>query len=155
METIDSNGGFMIDDISNKRIDAVNAYFRKVDAGDSTVLDLLTDDVQIFFPKLGLGHGKDTMVRFSQVLMSDLESIEHDFSAFNYICSGNYVVVEGKERGITRTGIRWPDGIVSEGRFCNVFEFEGALIRRLHVYVDPDFASADHSRVAWGAQARK
>jgi hypothetical protein len=35
-----------------------------------------------------------------------------------------------------------------------VFEFEGTLIRRLHVYVDPDFASADHQRVAWGAQAR-
>jgi len=142
-----------IDTDSNDRLETVNTYFRKVDAGDPTVLDLFTDDVQAFFPKFGIGHGK-AAVRFSQTLMSELESIQHDFNAFNYISSGSFVVVEGTERGVTRSGVHWPDGVVSEGRFCNVFEFDGALIQRVHIYVDPDFTSADRDRVVWGEKAR-
>jgi len=47
---------------SNDRLDTVNTYFRKVDAGDPTVLDLFTDDVQMFFPKFGIAHGKAAVV---------------------------------------------------------------------------------------------
>lgn len=133
--------------IGNVRIESVNTYFRKVNARDPTILDLFTDDVQMFFPKFGLAHGKAALVKFSETLTSELESIEHDIEAFNYIVSGNFVVVEGTERGVTRSGVRWPDGIVSSGRFCNVFEFDGALIRHLHIYVDPDFTSADQDRI--------
>jgi ketosteroid isomerase-like protein len=134
-----------IDDAA--QIQAVNTYFRKVDTNDPTILDIFTDDVQIFFPKMGLAHGKAALVKFSEILMNHLESIEHDIEAFNYIISGNVVVVEGTERGLTRQGIRWPDSVVSQGRFCNVFEFDGRLIRRVHVYVDPDFTSADRDRI--------
>jgi hypothetical protein len=62
----------------NVWIEAVNTYFRKVHARDSTVLDLFSDDVQIFFPKFGLAHGKAALVRFSEIMTSQLESIEHD-----------------------------------------------------------------------------
>jgi hypothetical protein len=44
---------------SQKQIKIIETYFRKVDARDSTLLDLFTDDVQMFFPKFGLGYGKD------------------------------------------------------------------------------------------------
>jgi ketosteroid isomerase-like protein len=118
-----------------------------MNARDPTVLDLFTNDVQIFFPKFGLAHGKTALVQFSDIMNSQLESIEHDIGAFNYIVSGNCVVVEGTERGVTRNGVRWPDGIVSQGRFCNVLEFDRALIRRMHTYVDPDFTSADQDRI--------
>lgn len=134
--------------INRVQIETVNTYFRKVNAKDPTVLNLFTDDVQIFFPKFGLAHGKTALVKFSGIMTNQLESIEHNIAAFNYIVSGNFVVVEGIERGVMRSGVHWPDGVVSQGRFCSVFELDGALIRRMHIYVDPDFTSADQDRVA-------
>lgn len=132
---------------SNDRLETINTYFKKVDARDPAVFDLFTDDVQMFFPKFGLAHGKAALVKFEEAMTSELESLEHHFDAFNYIVSGNVIVVEGTERGVTRNGVHWPDGIVSEGRFCSVFEFDGPLIRRMHIYVDPDFTSADQDRI--------
>lgn len=60
-----------------------------------------------------------------------------------FTVDGDRIAVEGQERGVTRAGETWPDGMVSEGRFCNVFEFEGLLIARAYIYVDPDFIGAD------------
>ena len=37
---------------------AVKQYFVRVDAGQASVLDLFTDDVQIYFPKFGIATGK-------------------------------------------------------------------------------------------------
>ncbi|NMO13779.1 nuclear transport factor 2 family protein [Pyxidicoccus fallax] len=132
---------------TDARVQAVISYFRKVDARDASLLDLFTDDVQFCFPKFGLVHGKAALARFGQVMAGALERLEHDIDGFNYIVSGDFVVVEGTERGVTRKGVHWPDGVISQGRFCNVFQFEGPLIRRVHVYVDPDFTSADQERI--------
>lgn len=129
------------------RIEAIKGYFRKVDARDPTFLDLCTDDVQFFFPKFGLAHGKDAIARFGERMARHLEGLEHDIDGFTYIVSGDLIAVEGQERGVMRGGERWPDGIVSQGRFCNVFEFDGPLIRRIHIYVDPDYANADRERL--------
>lgn len=129
------------------RLKAIDTYLRKVDARDPTVLDVFTDDVQMFFPKFGLAHGKAALAKLSETLTGELASIEHDIDGFHYIVSGNFVVVEGTERGVTRNGVYWPDGVVSEGRFCNVFEFDGVLIQRRHIYVDPDYTSADQDRI--------
>ncbi len=63
-------------------IAAVNAYFRTVNARAPTVLYLFTDDVQIFFPKFGFAHGKAVLVRFSELMTSQLESIGHDIESF-------------------------------------------------------------------------
>ncbi|QRK08844.1 nuclear transport factor 2 family protein [Archangium violaceum] len=132
---------------SNSRLRAVQDYFRKVDLRDPGIMELFTDDVQLFFPKFGVSRGKAGLARFSQLLTSYLESIEHDIEGFRYVVSGDSIVVEGTERGVTRDGVHWPDNEISQGRFCNVFEFEGPLIRRVHIYVDPDFTSADLERV--------
>ncbi|WNZ25804.1 nuclear transport factor 2 family protein [Leptolyngbya sp. NK1-12] len=131
----------------NARKEVVKTYFRRVNARNHTVFDLFTDDVQMFFPKFGLAHGKISLVKFAEIMTNYLEHIEHDVEKFNYIVSGNSVVVEGTERGVTRQGIQWPDGLISQGRFCSVFEFDGTLIRRMHIYVDPDFTSADQDRI--------
>lgn len=139
----------MVDSVTEgkDRIETVDAYFRKVDAWDASVLDLCTEDIQLFFPKFGLAHGKAAVAEFSRRLTRELESLEHDIDGFHHIAAGDFVVVEGTERGVTRAGIRWPDGVVSQGRFCNVFEFDGPLIRRVHIYVDPDYTSADQDRI--------
>lgn len=56
------------------------------------------------------------------------------------IQDGSRVVVEGVEEGELAGGIPFPGQARSGGRMCNVFEFEGNLIKRLHIYADPDFA---------------
>jgi len=134
--------------IKEARIRIVEAYFRKINANDATVLDLFTEDVQMFFPKFGLGHSKAHMIQFSEIMGRHLERLEHDIENFNYIVAGDYVVVEGTERGVTREGVTWPDGLISEGRFCNVFDFRGDRIQRVFIYVDPDYTSADQERIA-------
>lgn len=131
----------------SQRIEIIKSYFRKVDARDATFLDAVTDDVQLFFPKFGIGHGKAALALFGERLGGDLARLTHDIDGFAFIVAGDTIVVEGQESGVTRAGLRWPDGIVSEGRFCNVFAFDGLKIRRIHIYVDPDFTSSHTERV--------
>lgn len=132
---------------SAARIEAIRTYFRKVDAGDPTVLDLFSEDLQMYFPKFGLAHGKRALVTFADRMGANLASIGHDIDGLTFHVSGNTIVVEGREWGTTRDGRAWPDGAISQGLFSSVFEFDGPLIRRMHIYVDPDFTSSDHDRI--------
>lgn len=125
-------------------------YFRLVDAGDPAVIELFTDDAQMFYPKFGYARGKQQIGAFAQGLGRGVSSLEHEIDDFAYITSGSRVVVEGAEHGTTVSGVEFPDGVSSFGLFCNVFEFEGHLIKRVHVYVDPDFASTHAEGVTWG-----
>ncbi|QCI67031.1 nuclear transport factor 2 family protein [Phreatobacter stygius] len=131
----------------SERIAIIRSYFRKIDERDPSFFDDVAEDVQLFFPKFGIGHGKAALALFGERLGSDLESLSHDIDGFNVIVAGDTIVVEGQESGVTRAGLRWPDGVVSEGRFCNVFEFDGLKIRRIHIYVDPDFTNSHDERV--------
>ncbi|MCA0891783.1 hypothetical protein [Qipengyuania flava] len=58
------------------------------------------------------------------------------------------------EFGETIAGEKWPDYDISHGRFCSVFEFDGLVITRMYIYVDPDFTSADKERIDLIAGAR-
>ncbi|MFH7018656.1 nuclear transport factor 2 family protein [Flavobacterium sp. FlaQc-47] len=133
--------------LAGKRIAITNVYFEKIDNWDPTVLDLMSDDVQFFFPKSGIRKGKEEWGKFGELFGKYLKSIKHDIPQLRHIVQGNFVVVEGSEQGEMTDGTKWPDGKISQGLFCNVFEFKGELITRLHVYVDPDFISADQDRV--------
>lgn len=123
-------------------------YFKKVDAGDPSYLDLFSENVDFFFPKFGQAEGKDALVEFGNRIGSSLTSIRHDIDGFKITTAGNTVIVEGQEGGVMSDGTSWPDNNISMGRFCSVFEFTGKLIRRMYVYVDPDFPSRDLERVA-------
>ncbi|SMQ30406.1 Ketosteroid isomerase-related protein [Pseudomonas helmanticensis] len=137
-------------DNSKQLIEITKLYFGKADVGDPSILDLFSDDVQLFFPKFGTRTGKAQVVEFVQGLMSKLESLKHDVGTYNFIASGQIVVVEGTESGVAKNGEHWPVEGKSDGRFCNVFEFSGTLISRLHIYVDPDFLGEDDDRFYWG-----
>jgi ketosteroid isomerase-like protein len=138
------------EDLTGARKETALEYFRRVDSGDPSILDLMTEDVQIYFPKFGVGVGKDAVVRAAQGMMSTLQRIEHDFERMNIITAGDFVVVEGFEKGVSADGTEWPIQGRSEGRYCNVFEFSGSLIKRVHIYVDPDFTSTHTERFLWG-----
>ncbi|QUI61838.1 nuclear transport factor 2 family protein [Pseudoalteromonas sp. A22] len=132
----------------NTLIELVTEYFKKIDAGDSSYLDLFHDDVTFFFPKFGDAVGKQALLEFGDKIGSSLNSIWHDIAHFNFIVSGKTVVVEGREGGVMRDGTHWPDNQISSGRFCSVFEFSDNLITRMHIYVDPDFSSQDSDRIS-------
>ena len=135
------------EDLAAQRVEIVRTYFRMIDAGDPGLLDLYTDDVELFFPKFGYGRGRDDMIEFARRLWLDLGSIAHDIEGLDVMVSGDHVIVEGREWGTLADGTPWPDGSVSSGRFCNVFTFRGSAISSVHIYADPDIASAHAEKV--------
>ncbi|WP_026317668.1 nuclear transport factor 2 family protein [Algicola sagamiensis] len=129
-------------------VELVIQYFKKVDAGDPSYLDLFEEDVDFFFPKFGQVKGKNALVAFGNRIGRSLKSIWHDIDGFQITTAGNKVIVEGQEGGVMSDGTSWPDNNVSTGRFCSVFEFKGERISRMYVYVDPDFPSRDLERIS-------
>src|SRR5271163_4508685 len=74
---------------------AVKQYFVRADAGEASVLDLFTDDVQIYFPKFGVATGKAAFGELATGLLGSLKSIAHYISDFKYVVGSDSVVVEG------------------------------------------------------------
>lgn len=135
-------------DAIDPRLEIVREYFRRVDAKDPSLIELFTDDVEFFFPKFGVTRGKAAMARFAERVAREAAKLTHDIDGFVFTADANRVVVEGREWGMTEDGREWPDGKISEGRFANVFEFEGNLISRTYIYVDPDYTGGDETRIA-------
>ncbi|MFC0674978.1 nuclear transport factor 2 family protein [Brachybacterium hainanense] len=136
-----------LSDLAARRAGIVREYFRMVDAGDPALLDLYTEDVELFFPKFGSSRGKEAMAEFARRLWLDLGSIGHDIDGLDIMVSGDRIIVEGREWGTSADGTPWPDGRVSTGRFCNVFTFRGMSISAVHIYADPDIMSEHAGKV--------
>jgi len=124
----------------DEQIRLAKLYFARVDAGDPELVTMFTDDAQTYFPKLGTARGKAEFVRLVQALTRAVPRFVHDSDGMTFTQSGHRLVVEGVESGVLADGTSWPAGARSEGRYCNVFEFRGPLISRLHIHVDPDLA---------------
>lgn len=135
------------EEVAAARIDIIQTYFRKVGAGDVSLIELFAEDFTFHFPKFGVGKGKGDFALFAARGGASLRSIGHNIADFRYIVGGDDIVVEGTEFGVMTDGVQWPDYRVSQGRFCSVFSFDGMLIRRMFIYVDPDFTSADTDRI--------
>ena len=142
----------MMTNDDRKRI--VKSYFEKIDHGDESITDIMTDDVQTYFPKFGVSVGKAEFMEAAKGLMGSLRSLRHDFDRMTLHFAGDHVIVEGFESGVMADGTPWPVPGKSEGRFANVFEFEGQLIKRVFIYVDPDFASRNEQGFLWGGKVR-
>lgn len=140
--------------LTKTRLEVATDYFRKVDSGDPSLVDSMTDDVEFYFPKFGVGRGKAAFAELAKGLLASLRSIQHDLERMRFHVAGDHVIVEGVESGVLADGTRWPVEGRSEGRFANVFEFDGEQIKRLYIYVDPDFASTHQERFLWGDEAR-
>jgi len=133
------------------KIATVKEYFRRGDAGRRDLMELFTEDVQFYFPKFGIGTGKRAFAEFATGLMGSIERITHDMDALTFIESGDCVVVEGMTSGIHKNGQSWRGGKTPGGRFSSVFEFrDDGLIRRMYIYLDPDYLGMDKERFLWG-----
>ena len=127
----------------DEQVNLAKQYFRKVDAGDPSLLDLFADDAQAFFPRFGIAHGKAEFISLVQGLNGAVSRFNHDENLMIFTQAGNRVAVEGIETGTLTDGTPFPGDARSAGHFCNVFEFRGSLISRLHIYADPNF-TGDH-----------
>jgi hypothetical protein len=139
----------------SKKILKALEYFSSIDNASSEILRLFTEDATIYFPKLGNAVGKKQIALFLEAFGQEVIKIRHDTRNFNIFAFGDIIVIEGQETGETRSLGRWPDNHISEGRFCNVFEFRDELIKRVSIYADPDFNSDDGPRVEWANRVRR
>ena len=139
---------------SKNAVGIAKQYFALLDAGSPALLDLLTEDVQIYFPKFGIGRGKQAFAEALTGIAGAIQSVEHPAESFVYIQQAERLAVEGRTRGVLKSGARWASGETPGGRFCNVFEFRGDLISRVHIYLDPDYAGEDRDRFLWGFEGR-
>lgn len=133
--------------MSSHHHEIIRQFFRYVDAGDARVLDLYADHAELWFPKFGRAKGKEGIGRFAAKMSAMVAKLDHDIDGLRFIDAGNTIVVEGREWGVMADGTAFPDGEISQGLFCNVFEFEGDLISAVRIYVDPDFPSLDQRRI--------
>jgi ketosteroid isomerase-like protein len=124
-------------------------YFRRLDRGGD-FLDLFADDARVFYPKWGIATGVDEIGTLFGDVAELVTSMSHDYETFNYVIDGDVVVVEGTSTGETVDGSEWrPDGTPGGGRWCDVFEVRDGEIRRLFIYLDPDYAGADTDQYPW------
>lgn len=130
-------------------------YFVRADAQRPDLLELFHPEFQLYFPKFGIGHGPECFLDMVSGFAGEMASITHDFENYLYIEIGPYVVAEGTSHGSMTSGKTWEAGKTPGGRFCNVFEFRDGLIKRIHVYLDPDYVGEYKASFRWGEEGRQ
>ena len=90
----------MTNEMQNIRRANAELYFWKVDAGefDNDYYNLFTEDVELYFPKFGFGYGISGIRKFGETMANILKGLSHDIENFNYIISGNMIVVKGTKK---------------------------------------------------------
>jgi hypothetical protein len=123
-------------------------YLKRMDRGES-LLDLFDEQALVYFPKWGVACGRAEIERLFGDLSALFQELRHESEYYNYIVSGDTVVLEGTTSGVLRDGSNWRHGAGYGGRGCAVMEIRGFKVHRLFIYVDPDYAGADIARYPW------
>lgn len=123
-------------------------YLKRLDRGGD-FFELFDEHVQFYFPKVGMSDGIEGLKDAFAKIGSLIKGIKHDYAYFNYVVSGDTVVVEGTSSGHAADGTEFRAGVTHAGRWCDVFEIRDGKIHRLFVYLDPDYAGADTERYGW------
>src|ERR1700741_938359 len=92
----------MADEMSSNDQDKIalaREYFIRADQGRPDVLDLFHEDAEIYFPKFGFGYGRQSFFEMVKGFEGVLSYIKHDYDNFNFIPSGDYLIVEGTSKG--------------------------------------------------------
>lgn len=131
----------------SKNLETVMKYYALADATSPDITDLFVEDFEFHFPKFGVGRGKADFYELAQSLWQKIQDVHHDIDKFKIIDADDRICVEGTSRGFAQDGGAWQGGETPGGRFCSVFEFEGDLIKRMFVYLDPDYGGADTDRL--------
>jgi hypothetical protein len=131
------------------KIDVIREYFHRIDRGDFPQ-ELFTATFEFYLPKFGIGRGLAAFNELGRGVQATRIRSAHHHDTLRFIDGGDTIVVEGTTEGLGRDNVEWCGGRTPGGRFCSVFEFDGAgRIKRMYVYLDPDFTSADTDRFLW------
>ena len=133
---------------SEQQIELAKNFLRTLDKqGD--MFALVTDDIEMVFPKWGVARGKAELARMFQDLGGYVAAITHDPKSFICMAGDGHVCIEGVSAGTLTNGKTWkPDG-ANAGRFCTVLEFEDSLIKRARIHLDPDYADSTEREYHW------
>jgi ketosteroid isomerase-like protein len=129
-------------------------YLKAFDNGGVTstggsILDLFSDDAQVYFPKWGLAEGKEQIGKMFGDVGARYKFIKHNYADFNWIVTGSDTFAcEGTSYGEHTDG-EWRAGVTHAGRWCDVFEVRDFLIQRCFIYLDPDYGGVDTERYPW------
>src|SRR6201982_271438 len=109
------------------KIKIAREYFVRVDQGRPDILELFHEDAEIYFPKFGVGVGRQSLLEIWKGFEGSLDFNQHDCDTMIFLAAGDYNVVEGTSHG-RLSGTSWTGGQTPGGRFCNVFRFRNDRI---------------------------
>ena len=117
-------------------------------------MDLFHEDATFYFPKFGVGQGRESIFEMVKGFSGVLEFIRHDYDGFVFIPSGDRVAVEGTSEG--KDARARMEGRSDAGRTLLQCLRVSRRSRsaRLHVYLDPDYLGEDEPRFRWGQTNR-
>ena len=92
-----------------EKIKIAREYFVRADQGRPDILELFNEDAEVYFPKFGLGFGRNSFLEMVKGFEGTLEYIQHDYDRMTFIPSADYLVVEGTSQG-RMSGKSWAGG---------------------------------------------
>ncbi len=119
-------------------------YLRRLDQGKD-FFDLFSDDAEVWAPydtpdgKRSKAVGKEEYKELFATLAEMVEEIEHNHAYFNTTVDGDKVIIEGTSKGKLASD-KWAERW-EESRFVDIFEIRNNEIKRLYIYLDPDYSS--------------
>lgn len=147
----------MTDSSEDARKAIATSYLKALDAGGVSpttglgLFDHFADDAEVYFPKWGIARGKDEIIRMFSDIGGTLKGITHHYEDFTWYMTGtDRFAVEGMSHGEHRDGPWKADKPGwGAGRWCDCFEVADGKVRRLFIYLDPDYAGKDTQRYPW------
>lgn len=134
----------MTDRLSNARYIELGTEFLATLDAMGNVFALMTENVQFEFPKWGTARGSAEVGAFFQALGNYVAAVRHPPETFRYYVGDKSVAIEGRSVGRLHNGNSW-----EAGRFTVIYDFEGELISRIAIYLDPDYADETQARYPW------
>ncbi len=109
-------------------------YLKSLDYGRD-FFHLFSEDAEVFFPNWGVARGAVEYKKLFSDLGARVAEFIHHHAYINWIIQGDMVVAEGSSEGKLKTGESWTDS-----KWCDVFEIRDGKIRRLYIYLDPEYS---------------
>jgi ketosteroid isomerase-like protein len=109
-------------------------YLHSLDTGDD-FFHLFAKDAEVFFPRSGVAKGEKEYKKLFSDLAALVEKFKHHHESINWVIQGDFVVAEGSSEGKLKSGETW-----SDSKWCDVFEIRDGKIRRLYIYLDPEYS---------------
>jgi hypothetical protein len=134
--------------MTKENFERARGFLKTFDEGGD-VFALLTDDVEVMYPKWGVTKGKGDLARLYTDLGPYLKSIRHHSDSFRMLGGDDEVCISGVSSGVLADGRTWaPDGLC-QGRFCVWFNFRGPMISGVWIYIDPDYVDGTSGYYPW------